>query len=676
MEDGLYFFGQWVADVEVALSKQANDLTNPAQMQATYANLFTIPDTTALRTLLQNAEQLDAGGPDPYRLIPAKLVDDGETVFSGNATLLTFQGAWKVSLTAAVKGLFDQLADLKLGDLDLTRYNHLWAVDTINTFANATDGIVYPAVDYGSITNGVFAEDTLCPAIYAKTLVSVMLQKCGYRAIGDWLNDPEYNRIILPFVEEEPQAHDADWQQARMARVTVTGVFPIPPFSTFDGILQFNRDNEPLNNWVDGKQNNFKADSVRYVCDVAMRLHVTAYQEYFLQIDFGGVEGILMVLKNGQNVVQLREAHSGPYNMTGAAQEQLRLDEYIDCLANDEIQIRFVLQKFTTLAQFQHIGYISDATTWASFEPDTTVRKGDTWPVAENLPDMTCADLLKTIALKCSATFDVDDVAKTIRLRTLDSVIANEANATDLSHCIEESVEPENSAVISPYGQKNLLKWKEQEDKTLIGYGDGVITCNAQNIPLETPLFELPFSAVVDSKNTIPGYGSPPLIQTRVITGSGASVDVQRKAAQPCLLLVEPTKAVTVTVNVVAPDLSVVPTPVSLMGCWWHTRPSGVTTSTNSFSLAFDRPPGTTSGEQTQIQRYFGSLRRILRRPRQFTPSVVLRPVDLATLDLYAPVRLRRVRAGSIDINDNFFYLNKVNNYVSGQLCTLTLIPY
>ncbi|GAB3726636.1 hypothetical protein [Spirosoma lituiforme] len=678
MQDGLYLHNTWVAQVEVAITKQANDLSNPTAINSNYANLFTLPDTSAIRSLLQNAEQVDAGGRDPYRLIPAKLIDEGEVIFSGNAALLSFQGGWKVSLTAALKGLFEQLADLKLANLDLSRYDHPWTIPTIISLAGKSEGVIYPAIDYGSVDNGVFAQDTLTPAIYAKSVINTMLNQFSYRAVGDWQKDMLYNRLIIPFVEDEPVAHDLDWQQARMARVTVTGVRILGPKGSIDTILEFNRDAEPLAGWVDGAQNNFKAESFRYVCDVAMRLHVTASHTSSLKVDFGAVETILAIEKNGQHVAEERVAHGGPWGAFTfpGANLFINLDEHIDCVAGDQIQIRFISRKQTTFAQFTRVGVISEESTWAFFQPDVAIKAGDTWLVSTNMPDLTCAELLKSVALMMSGTYEVNEVARTIELRTLDAVIANEANTQDLSHCIEESTEPENAVTISPYGQRNLLKWKQQDDKTLIGWGDGVITCGAQNIPLEATLFELPFSAVISSSVSLAGYGSPPFIKTRVISGSGANVQVSRQAAPPCLLLAEPTRTVMVTVNVVNDDLSVSKTPIPLTGCWWHARPEGVVTVANAFGLGFDRPLSVYTREQTMSQRYFNALRRMLRRPRQLTPSVYLRPVDFATLDLYAPVRLRAVRAGSLDLNDNFYYLSKVPNYISGRTCTMVLVPY
>ncbi len=56
------------------------------------------------------------------------------------------------------------------------------------------------------------------------------------------------------------------------------------------------------------------------------------------------------------------------------------------------------------------------------------------------------------------------------------------------------------------------------------------------------------------------------------------------------------------------------------------------------------------------------------------TLSVYLLPVDIATLNLSVPIRLQRVRVGSIEINDNYFYLNKLGPYRSGQCTTAVLI--
>ncbi|GAB3643935.1 hypothetical protein [Spirosoma arcticum] len=678
MIDGLYLFGQWVAEVSVICNKQANDLSSPATLNLNYTNLFTLPDTTLIRSLLQNAEQVDSGGRDPYRRIPATLIEEGEVIFSGSVSLETFQAGWKVSFAGSGRSLIDQLAALKLSDLDLSQYDHPWTLDSVALFVGNTDGILYPLIDNGSIDGGVFAQDTISPAIYASSLIRQMLKQFGYRPVGAWLTDALLKRIFLPFTGDRPRGHDQDWVTDRQARVAVpNNLDPIvlKDKSPINILLPFTVDNQPLDGFVDGRINNYKADRAVYVCDTAIRLKVQSSVNFIYIVRIGAANVRLIVEKNGQNVGEAYHTKGGYADKLDFG-ETLTVDVTIDCRPGDEIRIRLTGGSRTKISDYAYYFSRTLGDLWVSFEPDASVYQGDAWPVATNLPDMTCADLLKTVALMCSATLDIDETRKTVELKTLDGIIADEANATDLSHAVEENTEPEFAAAISPYGQKNALKWRTQEDKTLIGYGDGVIGCDAQNLPPETTLFELPFAAVIDSTVNVPGYGLPVLVQTRTVTGSGANIQVSYKASPPVLLLAEPSVPVKVIVNKVTPELTTVPTAIELTPCWWHKRADLIALPDNSFSLAFDPPPGSDSREQTLIQRYFSGIKRVLRRPRQLTVSVYLRPAEFAALNLYAPVRLRGVRAGSLDINDNYFYLNKVSNYRAAVPCSLVLIAY
>ncbi|WP_138992734.1 hypothetical protein [Larkinella sp. C7] len=96
MENGIYFYGpagwQWVAEVDYAINYQVNDLTSPDSLELSYTNQFNLPNTLAIQKLLENAEQLDAGGQHPYKLVPARIIEEEEIVFDGRAELKSFQG--------------------------------------------------------------------------------------------------------------------------------------------------------------------------------------------------------------------------------------------------------------------------------------------------------------------------------------------------------------------------------------------------------------------------------------------------------------------------------------------------------------------------------------------------------------------------------------------------------
>ncbi|RIV19722.1 hypothetical protein DYU11_22600 [Fibrisoma montanum] len=693
MQDGLYLNKTWVAEVDAALTLQANDLTKPATLQSSISNMFNLPDSVLIRRLLQGAEQLDAGGVHPYRLLPAELIDGGEVTFQGNAELQSFQGGWKINLVRAVRSLFDQLEAKRLTDLDLTRYNHPYTLDAINELAGATDGVVYPCIDYGSMNEGMFPFDTLQPAMYVSTLVSQMLAESGYQPVGDWLTDPLYVRLALPFVEDEPKNKDEQWVDDRTARVTVPNNSPYYYWNIPGFLRPDNRPNQvqakslniilPLMNegdgsltsqFRDGKANNFKPDLLSYVADVPMRVRVQASQQIKTTVNYGAMEAILSVEKNGVEAGQAYFSATGPYNLTRAGFDTLSLDTYVDCRAGDQLQIRLQIRQRTAVVNFEYRASLDDFATFASFIPDSTVRNGDSWPVARNLPDMPCIDLLKTIALMQCGTFDVDEVRRTLRLVRLDDVAANMSQAVDWSNRVEESSQPEHVVKLDPYGQLSWCKWKELEDKAYKGYGNGSITSPAANLPAEATLFELPFSPCIDSPRSVPGYGNPILIETRTVSGEGASLKVERKSTTPRLIVMEPSKIVSVSTITVSAEGQTANRTVTLTGCFWGVRPNYLKTTENNFSLSFGPLPAQPY-VVTLIIRYFSTLTQVLRRPRLLNVPMQLRPTDIATLDLARPVKLGRVRAGSLDINPTYFYLNKVNNYRSATPTVVTLIP-
>jgi hypothetical protein len=697
MQDGLYLDGVWVAQPATSLNLQINDLTKPDTIQATYSNTFQIPDSLTVRDLTLNAEQVDSGGPMPYKLLTARLLDQGEVIFTGHARLTSFRAGWSVLLVQAGKSLFDELTGKSLRSLDLTRYDHKWDVATITALGGAESGVVYPVIDYGLLAGDVFPLDCLFPSIYTHTLIGQMLKESGYRAAGDWLEDELLKRLALPFTNDEATDRDDEWVSDRTASVTLGG--SATAAGPLNIILPFVIDDDGVG-YYDGRADNFKPNLNAYVADTGMRLRVEASISFSVKIDFGSVEALLIIEKNGVNVGQAYFSASGPRNPSFTKTDVLSVNELVTCRKGDQIRLRYIIRKRSTVAQWAATTRIAREDTWATFKPDSRVYPGDNWPVARNLPDMSCADLLKSIALMSSATYKVDDLRKTVTLIPLDSILANREQAFDLSTRVEESEEPELSVMLEPYGQKNFVRWagfdfpvelartkiNSANKATVVPrplqLGDGVISCDAANLPAYAELFELPFAACQNSDATLGGYGNPVLIRTRRLSGTtnDTARTVEQEATTPRLVLIEPSLIVTAQANTVTADGVIRNQVVSLTACHWGERAAGAkhADNENNFTLAFDRM-GVTHREQTLIQRCFQGLRRVLRRPRQLTLPVYLSPEDIATLSkdgMLYPVRIRGVRCGALVINDSYCYINKVSGYIAGQPCSISVIPF
>jgi hypothetical protein len=695
MDDGLYLNGKWVADPEIAITFQANVLTVPDALSVSYTNTVTLPDSLDARVITGLGHNIHNAGEQPYKFLKAYVLKNGAKIFSGVAKLKQFTGGWQVELKEVKAGLFDALNDKSLRSLDLSRYDHYWNLSSMQVLNAVPDAVVYPLIDYGTIEGNVVPADTMFPAVSAKMLINQMLAESGYSATGDWLDDPLLSRAVLPFVEQEPTAHDDVWVKDRQARVSlpeadeikVGGLGLFDSFHSFNRIQPFSIDNQKLDNFIDGNLDNYKATIFTYIPDTAMRLNVRSYQQFRARVQSGAVEVKLSVLVNGAVVEQAYFSKGGPYNLFGgvaeslAKKDELNLKASVNLKAGDQVQVLLEVNRRTKLGAMEVIVYQTHLTSWAAFIPDNTIQYGDKWPVARNLPDMKCLDLFYTVAIACSGWWDVDELRKRVRLVRLNDTIALPQD--DWSDRITDA-EPTLVPFVDPYAQKNYLKWKEADgvDK---GFGDGMISCPFETLDAETTLFELPFAATMPSKEEVAGYGNPLKIETRTVTTSGGTTTISKKAAIPRIILIEPGTTFNVSTKIagVSPGI-VVDSTCSLMGCWFGIRPLRVVKQENEFSLAFDPLKGQYA-EQSMIQRYFDALRLVLRRPRTLTASFYLRPRDIADLQAHdnngntgmmRPIKLKMVRAGSISISYQRFLINKIPDLIDGSPVNATLIAY
>lgn len=692
MQDGLYLLDKWVAEPEIALTLQANNLTEPSALPSSYTNSATLPDSLDIRSLLDFAEQIDSDTPYPYQLLPAFVIWQGEVVFSGVARLKKFTGGWQVELDENKTNLFDQLADKPIRSLDLSRFNHNWNLSKIQVMNAVPDGVVYPLIDYGAIEEGVVPSDTMYPAVTAKLLLEQMFSESGYKAEGDWLQDGLLNAIAFPFVEEKPSAVDDDWAKARYARVTMTdapdtkvgGLELLTKFRSLNRIQPFNVDSRFSEGFEDGKQDNYNTTTYTYTADTNMRLTVYAFQAFRAKVTSGAVEVKLIVEVNGAEVAQGYFSKGGPYNTIGplAKDDKVSVSVSLNLKAKDTAKIRLKVEKRTTFGVMEVIIYNTSATSFASFEPDKTLQYGDTWPVARNLPDLKCFDILSTVAFLTSGIWDVDDVSGTVRLVLLKDTVR--LPPEDWSDRITD-VEPSWIPAVEPYAQKNYLKWKPT-DSVDKDFGDGVINCNAPALKAEETLFTLPFSASMQSTQEIAGYGNPVKIETRTVATSGAGVvTITKKAATPRVILIQPNVNFNVPTKIAGntPGTTVDST-CALMACWFSVRPKPVVRDENAFSLTFDRVAGQFA-EQSLIERYFDGLKMILDKPRTFTATFYLRPADVADLQtpdnngvkgLMRPVILRGVQVGSLSISQSNFIISQIPNIRNNLPSEVTLIAY
>lgn len=153
---------------------------------------------------------------------PAVVLQGGSVVFEGylrllqvNVTLVNGKNniEYEVSLFGDNNSLFASIGDLKLQDLDLSEFDHVYSRENIvkswYTFIkqNGVDvafslgnGYVYPLIDYGYnnfLTNS-FPVETWRPAFYEKTYLDKIFSDAGKTYTSNFFNTQFFKKQIIP----------------------------------------------------------------------------------------------------------------------------------------------------------------------------------------------------------------------------------------------------------------------------------------------------------------------------------------------------------------------------------------------------------------------------------------------------------------------------------------------
>lgn len=122
------------------------------------------------------------------------------------------------------------------------------------------------------------------------------------------------------------------------------------------------------------------------------------------------------------------------------------------------------------------------------------VKPGMSFPLFENLPDMTILDFIKNILLLEGVFMGY---ANGIIIKSVDDILANLPNAIDwtdklTNETTDFSVPPFKTFNHNELAQRNLLKWKD--DDSVLGNYDGVLTVANTTLEPEKELFSLNFA--------------------------------------------------------------------------------------------------------------------------------------------------------------------------------------
>ena len=404
-----------------------------------------------------------------YKLFEADLYIDNLKVFSGNMTILESNDYITVRFFSSSASFFSRIKGRKLNTIDLSAFNHTWTASNVNSRRQATSGVVYPNINYGSFTGIAVADQAhtrFFPAVYINTLFDEIATELGYTytALTDFTS-------VLPFSLKDFTNKNL---YAKSSLAT--------PFS-FSFIPYNTRINIPMDT----------IDSDEFsILNVFNGFLVYMYGTYVIRVTFD----------------YDATACSNPVKFSlvlSASTPNPYIREYVASGSTGSVTFEITItagENASNIVNFRMDGKDGDDIIVSN--ADYTVIEGVKFYQADSLlsikntlPDLSITELFKYVAIKENAIIAVDNQAKTIKFERFDEIANRYPTANDFSKKVADENNVRTIFHLDEYAQENHLDYKvpSEDDPTSIPtvQGRGTFTIADNSLENEKVLYEAPF---------------------------------------------------------------------------------------------------------------------------------------------------------------------------------------
>lgn len=244
-------------------------------------------------------------------------------------------------------------------------------------------------------------------------------------------------------------------------------------------------------------------------------------------------------------------------------------------------------------------------------------------PLAPNLGFDTQLDFFKMFTQLFGLTVQVNNETKTVYAYTMQKLYDNKSLAKDWSEKLHDK-KNDKSFTIRSYGQSNYIKLDDNEIDNV--KDKGVFTIQNETLPLEKDLFNIKLEAGNDATSMGVSVASIPLEE---VTIDGEITTREFKDGKPHI--VEITNG-----------------QVMFLGTLLNAKLANHATA------------------QSFVNNYYARLIDMLYRAKWIDEEFWLTDEDIEKFDHFVPVYVQKYGA--------FFYVNKIKNYISGQLTKCEII--
>lgn len=248
-------------------------------------------------------------------------------------------------------------------------------------------------------------------------------------------------------------------------------------------------------------------------------------------------------------------------------------------------------------------------------------------PLAPNLGFDTQLDFFKMFTQLFGFTIQVNNETKTVYAYTMQKLYDNKSLAKDWSEKLHDK-KSDKSFTIRSYGQSNYIKFDDNEIDNV--KDKGVFLIQNETLPLEKDLFSIKLEAGYDVTGSTNIGGLPTAsIPLEEVTVDGEVTTREFKDGKPHV------------VDITLKQVNIIGTILNIKFATHATA-------------------------QSFVDNYYARLIEMLYRAKWIDEEFWLTDEDIEKFDHFVPVYVQKYGA--------FFYVNKIKNYISGQLTKCEII--
>jgi hypothetical protein len=610
------YVGDTLCDLDtdeiIPINKQVNDIAEMQDRQSDFTAQFRIRKTRVMQALFELSGEVGATTTFPYVKHSCKLIQNGIEMIT-NGILILERGDYQYYNASILSGnlnFFKDIENQKITDLLLPTTNHNWTLADQKNSHDVDEDYLYP----------------LCEPSNDGGILPLRLAGNTVEAFGGW---------IWPFVKVK-----AIWDDI------------FAPYLCEGDVLT---NNIFLNSWMpitSMKINKAYTDGYLY----------SGFRRGYMYIAapsiFGtGGTGALSVIHGtplfatGHYLVPFTASVKIVVNITflaGAPQVYLYVGGiFTSTFDRTWFDATHATHEWTRAAVAgEDLAVWGDANTYFNIEiavveiADATITYGSPFVPHLFLPDMTQIDFIKMICNMFGLIPDFIPRDHRIKFWNYNDLYSNIPIARDWSAYLSER-EDETEFKFGDYAQKNYLKYKESDD-VLKDNGKGTILVEDETLSDEKDVIELPVSTcdeVVIATTT-------PMTLSRIAFNEFEDTVVgdykQKETIDARIVYCK---------RAVGREFIIWDTPLMAVNHVHVDDPKIACSVDVSFS---------------SLVVNYASLSRMLTKTNLRRAKFHLPVYEVAGLKHYIPIYLSQYKA--------YFYVNKINNYVPGQLCTIDLI--